>query len=54
MQTSNLATILYGVLSAAHLAVLLLWPHHFELWQIGTMLSGAAILAVLALTKGEL
>ncbi len=53
MKTSNLATLLFGVLSAAHLAVLLLWPHHFEFWQKTVMLAGTTLFGLLALTNVE-
>ncbi len=51
MKTANLATIGLGVMSAAHLAVLLLWLDAFEVWQTSTLLMGAMLFGVLALTN---
>ncbi len=53
MKPSILSTIFFGMVSAAQLAVLLLWRDAFEFWQKVALLAGAVILAMLALGKGE-
>ncbi len=53
MKTSNLATLLFGVLSAAHLAVLLLGLDAFEFWQMVAMFAGTTLFGLLALTNAE-
>jgi len=48
MKTSNHLTVVYGALSVALLAVLLLRPNIFNYWQTGVLFAGVAILALLA------
>ncbi len=48
MKLSNLSTVVYGALSAALLAVLLLRPDIFNYWQRGVLFAAVAILALLA------
>ncbi len=48
MKPSNLSTVVYGALSVALLAVLLLQPDIFNYWQRGVLFAGVAILALLA------
>jgi hypothetical protein len=48
MKPSNLSTVVYGALSVALLAVLLLRPNIFNYWQTGVLFAGVAILALLA------
>jgi hypothetical protein len=52
MKTFN-PIILYGVISAANLAVLLLWLDTFEFWEKTTLFMGAMLFGLLAMVDAE-
>ena len=53
MKTSHLSTIACSVMSAAHLAVLLLWLDTFEFWLMCALFTGAVMFALLAWANVE-